>query len=113
MTGKELFDAICTASDRPRAPMPYIHVGDEYSRLDEDGMPIPISGYENVTIDALVDLEQAARLLTEQTQADLMAARAELEAAFREGWFERGLLPDCGIPPLHSCQAAWQAWRKP
>jgi hypothetical protein len=37
------------------------------------------------------------------------AARAELEAAFREGWIERGLLPDCGIPPLHSCQAAWQA----
>jgi hypothetical protein len=73
MTGKELFDAICTASERPRAPMPYIHVGDEYSRLDEDGMPIPISGYENVTIDALVDLEQAARLLTEQTQADLAA----------------------------------------
>jgi len=76
MTGKELFDAICTASERPRTPMPYIHVGDEYSRLDEDGMPIPISGYENVTIDALVDLEQAARLLTEQTQADLAALKA-------------------------------------
>lgn len=34
---------------------------------------------------------------------------ADVEAAFKDGWLERGLLPDCGMPPLHSCATAWLA----